>query len=169
MIWHKSNRGDKRALPLADRHYNRQKPGSPQFVPPGRCTVFLTKPADALWVTSWPFAKYTKHAWAGNWVNSLFRNESQHLSSKLIRKALAATRWHYHHTDSWKKHPEPDGLITFVDNSEVKSTNPGFCYLKAGFRRDGFTEGGLHALFIDLEDMPEPQEPAPMIREELVG
>lgn len=32
--WRLSWRADPRALPLADRHYNRQKIGSAQFVPP---------------------------------------------------------------------------------------------------------------------------------------
>ena len=67
MRWALSHRFDARALPLADRHYNRQKVGSPQFVPPGRCLVLLTEDARALWVTSWPFAEFTKHAWAGAW------------------------------------------------------------------------------------------------------
>lgn len=37
MIWMRSHRADPEVVPLADRHYNRQKPGSPQFAPPGRC------------------------------------------------------------------------------------------------------------------------------------
>ena len=90
MLWARSHRADKRALPLADRHYNRQKIGSPQFVPPGSCCVFLTPAADALWVTSAPIAAYVKHAWAGAWVCSLFRNESGHKASELIRDARAA-------------------------------------------------------------------------------
>src|SRR5207237_4162027 len=93
MIWMESHRADPRALPLADRHYNRRKVGSPQFVPPGRCVVLLTAKADALWVTSWPFAEYVRHAWAGAWVCSLFRNESSALSSELITEAVAATRF----------------------------------------------------------------------------
>lgn len=55
MNWRLSHRADKAALPLADRHYNRQKQWTPQFVPPGRCLVFLTSGKDALWVSSWPF------------------------------------------------------------------------------------------------------------------
>lgn len=39
MNWRLSHRFDPRALPIADSHYNRQKPGTPQFVPPGRCLV----------------------------------------------------------------------------------------------------------------------------------
>ena len=94
MRWALSHRFDARALPLADRHYNRQKVGSPQFVPPGRCLVLLTEDARALWVTSWPFAEFTKHAWAGAWVCSAFRNEAPdlYLSSDLVREAVAATR-----------------------------------------------------------------------------
>jgi len=138
-------------LPLADRHYNRQKVGSPQFVPPGRCVVLLTKPASALWVTSWPFAEYTRHEWGGAWVNSLFRNESPHLSSDLIREAVAATR------HVWG--PPREGLITFVDAGKVKSANPGFCYLKAGFVRVGKTKGGLLAFRMAPEDMPPAEAP----------
>ena len=41
MIWEKSNRFDQRAREIADRHYNRQKPGTPQFVPPGRVPGYV--------------------------------------------------------------------------------------------------------------------------------
>lgn len=148
MRWTLSWRADPAALPLANRHYNRQNPDSDQFVPPGRCTVLLTRDADAVWVTSWPFAEYVKHAWAGAWVNSLFRNESDHLSSELIREAVAATR------ARWQ--PPPQGIVTFVDERHVRSTNPGYCYLKAGFARVGKTAGGLHALQMLPAAMPAP-------------
>ena len=150
--WTRSHRADKRALPLADRHYNRQKVGSPQFVPPGRCVVLLTPEADALWITSWPFAEYVKHAWAGAWVCSCFRNESPHLSSELIREAVAATR------SLWE--PPPLGMVTFVDTTKTRhKRDPGRCYRKAGFKPCGFTKGGLVALQMLPEDMPEPIAP----------
>lgn len=145
--WMASSRGDKRALPLADRHYNRQKIGSPQFVPPGRCIVLLTADADALWVTSWPFAEYVKHAWAGAWVNSLFRNESPHLSSELIREAIQKTR------ETWE--PPPLGIITFIDTKQVrKKRDFGRCYRKAGFTHVGWTKSGLMAWQMKPEEMP---------------
>lgn len=56
--WQKRHRFDVDARRVADRHYNRQKVGSPQFVPPGRCLVLYAP--RLLWVTSWPFAKYVK-------------------------------------------------------------------------------------------------------------
>lgn len=58
--WRRSDRADPAALILADRHYSRQKPGTPQFVQPGRCLVLVTEDRTALWVTSWPFAEYVK-------------------------------------------------------------------------------------------------------------
>ena len=106
MIWSLSDRADPDCLPLADRHYNRQTPGSPQFVPPGRCLVL--KAPEAVWVTSWPFAEYVKHAWAGAMVNSLFRKEGDGLASDYIRDACAVTRAH------WPDLPAL-GMVTFVD------------------------------------------------------
>jgi len=35
--WQRSYRADPRAARIADRHYNRQRVGAAQFVPPGRC------------------------------------------------------------------------------------------------------------------------------------
>lgn len=153
MIWRESNRADPRAVRLADRHYNRQKIGSPQFVPPGRCFVLLSACGRAVWVTSWPLADYVKHAWAGAWVNSIFRNEGAGLSSELIRQAVAATRWR------WPSVPEL-GIVTFVDRAKVRGKrDPGYCYIKAGFRNVGQTKGGLVALQLLPSDMPEPSKP----------
>jgi hypothetical protein len=153
MEWWLSHRADKRALPIADRHYNRQKPGTPQFVPPGRCLVLLTASADALWVTSWPYARFVRHAWAGAWVCSCFRNESGILSSDLISQAVAATRWR------WPDVPSL-GMVTFVDPRQVRRKRDwGRCYRRAGFVHVGETAGGLIALRLCLADMPPPAPP----------
>ena len=113
MIWHQSNRADPRARVIADRHYNRQKPGTPQFVPPGRCCVLYaeTNGGKALWVTSFPLAQYVKHAWAGAWVCSAFRNEGADIASELIRDAVAATR-------AYLGEPPELGMITFIDTEK---------------------------------------------------
>jgi hypothetical protein len=158
MRWIPSHRFDRRALPLADRHYNRRKIGSPQFVPPGRCVVLLTEHADALWTTSWPFAKYVRHAWPGAWVNSLFRNESSAVASELIREAIAVTR-------SVFGDPPPLGIVTFVSPRHVQpvvrrgETIYGYCYLKAGFTHVGFTKGGLWAWQMLPDAMPAAHAP----------
>jgi hypothetical protein len=147
--WQRSHRFDPRAAAIADRHYNRRKIGSPQFVPPGRNVVFRHGD-DALWVTSWPFAEYVKHEWAGAWVNSLFRNESDRLSSELIREAIA-------HTLAYWPEPPDLGLVTFVNVDKVRhKRDPGRCYLRAGFHYAGWTKGGLRALVLERADMPAP-------------
>jgi hypothetical protein len=166
MHWETSHRFDRRALPLADRHYNRRKVGSPQFVPPGRCVVLLTPAHDAVWVTSWPFAQYVKHAWPGAWVNSLFRNESVALSSDLIVQGVAATR------HAWADVP-PLGLVTFVDPRFVSGffrRTPtgrvlewGYSYQQVGFvpaRPHCWTKGGKFALQLFPCDMPAACPPA---------
>lgn len=151
MDWTLSYRADPAVVPLADRHYNRQSIGSPQFAPPGR--AFVLKRHDAFWITSWPFAEYVRHAWAGAWVCSAFRNEGPILSSELIRQAVAATRWY------WPDVPAL-GMITFVDTAKVRRKRDwGRCYRKAGFEPVGFTAGGLVALQMVAAAMPECEAP----------
>lgn len=157
MIWRESHRADPFSREIADRHYNRQKVGSPQFVPPGRCLVLKAENRDgrALWVTSWPFAEYVKHEWAGAWVCSAFRNERAGIASIMIREAVAATRAKYPDT------PEI-GMITFLDRRKVRPTivrgreTWGRTWEMAGFRHVGETKGGLMALQLLPDNMPEP-------------
>lgn len=160
MLWRKSHRGELRSRLIADRHYNRQKVGSPQFVPPGRCLVLYagTATGQAFWVTSWPFAEYVKHAWAGAWVCSAFRNEGAGRASDLIRQALSATRF-------LMGEPPDIGMITFIDRNKVKPTKCrgkdtwGWTYKQAGFHEAGETKGGLLALQILPDSMPPPRRP----------
>jgi hypothetical protein len=114
--------------------------------------VPLPVDAGALWVTSYPFAQYVRHAWAGAWVNSLFRNESDYRASDLIRQALIETKL------EWT--PPPLGMVSFVDPKHVPpvrrrgETIYGYCYLMAGFKHVGFTKGGLWAWQILRHEMP---------------
>ncbi len=148
MPWHLSNRADPRGAALADRHYSRKTPGAAQFTPPGRCVVLITEAGNALWVSSWPYAEYVKHAWRGAWLCSLFRNESQVLSSTLITQAVAATRW------QWGE-PPALGMVTFVDTAQVRhKRDPGRCFRKAGWQQVGLTKGGLVVLQLLPCDMP---------------
>lgn len=158
MIWELSHRSYPAARVLADRHYSRQSVGATGFVPPGRCVVLLSTCRRAYWTTSWPFAEYTKHDWAGAWVNSAFRSEGAGVASEMIVQAVAATR------HIWPTPPDL-GMITFIDTAKVKPTyrrgKPtwGYCYIKAGFEEVGYTRGGLLALQLTVERMPKP-EPA---------
>lgn len=153
MIWERSDRFDDKARIIADAHYNRQKVGSPQFVPPGRCLVLYgaTETGRAFWVTSWPFGEYVRHAWPGAWICSAFRNEGAGLSSQLIRDAVAATR-------AYMGEPPEIGMVTFVDRSKVRGKKHfGYCYRMAGFEPCGETKGGLLALQLRPDAMPPPK------------
>jgi len=152
-LWQVSWKADPLGAAIADRHYSRRTPGAPQFVPPGRSLV-LTRP-DALWVTSWPEAVYTRHEWPGAWVCSAFRNEGPTLSSELITDAVAATRWRFPNV--------PDlGMITFVDETKIRhKRDPGRCFRRAGFVPIGRTKDrDLLVLQLVPEAMPQALAPA---------
>jgi len=56
--------------------------------------------------------------------------------------------------------PPELGMVTFVDPKKTRhKRDPGRCFIKAGFKRVGMTEGGLIALQLLPADMPEPLEP----------
>lgn len=160
MIWQASHRADPFAREIADRHYNRQKIGSPQFVPPGSCAVFKAETATgrAFWVTSAPFAQYVRHAWAGAWVCSAFRNEGAGKASDMIREALAATKAALGESPAL-------GMVTFINRKCVRPIKRrgadvwGWTWLLCGFRHVGETAGGLMALQILPDAMP-PASPA---------
>jgi hypothetical protein len=146
MIWQKVKRTDQRARELADRHYNRQSVGSPHFTPPGRTLVLYAENENgkAFWVTSFPFAEYVKHEWAGAWICSAFRNEGAGIASEMILDAVSATRAHF-------GEPPPLGMVTFIDTKKVTPIlrhgreHWGYTYELAGFRHVGYTKGGLMA------------------------
>lgn len=153
-LWTLSNSCDPNARILADRRYNRQKPGTRRFAPPGRRLVLLAKDRTAFWVTSWPFAEYVKHAWPGAWVCSAFRNEGETLSSTLIREAVSISRWRWSETPS-------QGMITFVTAEKVRPKRDfGRCFLRAGFVPVGKTKEGLLAFQMLPDAMPEALSPA---------
>src|SRR6266545_3837164 len=119
---------------------------------PGRCVVLLTDDADALWVTSWPFPEFVRHAWAGSMLCTLFRREPgcPHRASDLIVAAVAATRARWPHIP-------PQGMVTFIDPAKVRrKRDPGRCFRRAGFTPVGHTASGLVALQLRPADFPAP-------------
>jgi hypothetical protein len=141
-MWVRTNRADPLAAALADRHYSRQKPGTRQFVQPGRCLVLVTPDYDALWVTSWPYEQYVlRKLYPGAWTCSLFRNEGEILSSDLIRAAIVETIAYF-------GDPPEHGFITTVRPDKVRhKRDPGRCFRKVGFQPIGFTADGKQIVF----------------------
>lgn len=129
MYWVKTLDGDGFARLLADRHYSRKSKGANLFVGPGEKMVLVTLNYDALFV--WRKALLREDNQKGVEC-ALFRNESDVLSSELIREAvgLAFERWH------------GERLFTYVADAKVRSVNPGCCFMKAGWRRCGRNKDG---------------------------
>ena len=149
-----SRRFDQEARKIADRHYSRQKVGTPDFVGNGKPLVLLAPhdgPATALWVTLWQ--PYVRHAWTDCWQCTLFRNEGAGLSSELITEAVAAT------CAIWGDPPK-NGFLTFIDQDKTKpKRHPGYCYRMAGWIEDGKTKNGLIALRLPVGAFPGPVMP----------
>lgn len=141
--WWITRDGDLDCLALYERHYSAYRyadgRGRRLFVGPGEKLVLRTESADAMFV--WRrflddcIDQRTGDRQQG--VNcSIFRNEGRILSSNLVAQAdrIADVVWpscrHY----------------TYVDREKIESTNPGFCFLAAGWRRAGMTKGGLIVL-----------------------
>ena len=135
-IWYLTRDGDYCCLELYRRHYSSRKykdgrrPG--KFVGPGQQIVLRTWEGDAVFV----WRKFTDRSGQKGVNCSLFRNESKHKSSVLIRQAdqIADFAW------PGERH------YTYVNAKSIRSTNPGFCFIKAGWRRCGKTKGGLIVL-----------------------
>lgn len=126
--WQLRDHCDAAACALADRHYSRRRPRSGQIGPPGRKLVMVTPCERAVWLTHWPFAEIALDG-LDAWRCTIFRNEGAGLSSELIREAMALTE------ECWGTRPR-DGWITWIDPRKIASTNPGFCFLAAGWHRD---------------------------------
>jgi hypothetical protein len=121
--------------------------------------VVVSADKTAVWVTNWQRCRLD--GWVGAWTNPIFRKEGDGVASEMIRHAVAHTR------DRWPEVPHL-GLVTFIDPRHVRSRNPGYCYLMAGFRRVGRTAKGLHVLQLAPEEMPDP-EPVPGAQAPLFG
>lgn len=131
--WYITKDGDKSCLELYERHYSayhyRDGRKRSQFVGPGEHIVLRTGDTDAVFV----WRKFIDDSGQDGVNCAVFRNEGKLLSSVLIRQAdtVADFAW------PGERH------YTFVNPEAVRSTNPGFCFMAAGWRRCGMTKSGL--------------------------
>lgn len=130
MIWEVTNKFDKRCALLADGHYSRRKPGSPQFMPPGE-TLVLTAPGAVFgWWRPHPRSGIVAMNGLDGWTCTIFRNTSDVLSSEMILEAEV-------HLLRSERGCGPDGMLSYVWDRKVRSVNPGYCYKIAGWSRRG--------------------------------
>ncbi len=146
--WIEVKDGDDRARALMCRHYSARHYTDGRkrtlFVGPGEKMVLLTEDCAALFV----WRKFIDDAQPKQeGVNcAVFRNEGQLLSSELIREACEM---------AWQRWPG-ERLYTYVNSKKIKSTNPGYCFLRAGFKKCGTTKGGLVSLQVETNSTIKP-------------
>lgn len=152
--WTEVRDGDPTAALLMSRHYSARaaRLAAPESIPlilgPGEKLVLVSACGRALFA----WRRFIDHADDGSGRPqtgvscSVFRNEGAGLSSTLIRSAsiIAAARW-----------PAERRQYTFVDPQRVASSNPGWCFIRAGWRPCGYTRGGLRIL--ELLDVRAPE------------
>ena len=130
--WLHAQDGDPRAYALFRRHYStlayksRPRGAERRFCGPGEKMVLLTPDCNALFV----WRKFVDKSGQQGINCAIFRNEGPQLSSELI---LAAERL------AWQRWPEAR-LYTYVNPRKVRSSNPGYCFKKAGWRVAGQTK-----------------------------
>lgn len=131
--WRVCKDGDPAGIELYERHYScyQYKDGRDRklFIGPGFKIVLITEDCDALFA----WRKFISDDDQDGVNCAVFRNESSILSSQLILEAerVAWCRW------------PGDRLYTYVSATAVNSTNPGFCFQKAGWTKCGKSKSGL--------------------------
>jgi hypothetical protein len=142
-LWWLTRDGDAACLALYEKHYSAHRYADGRvrklFAGPGQKVVLRSESGDAFFV----WRKFidgcldprTGEPQAGVSC-AAFRNEGAYRSSDLVRQAdaIADCLW------SDRRH------YTYVNPQRLRSTNPGCCFRRAGWRRCGFTKGGLIVL-----------------------
>ena len=131
--WYLTKDGDLSCLAMYHRHYSRRKYKDGRkpklFCGPGEKIVLRTRLADAVFV----WKKFIDASGQKGINCSIFRNESRILASNLIKQADKIADF------CWPR----ERHYTYVNAKKVRGTNPGFCFISAGWNRCGTTKGGL--------------------------
>lgn len=136
-FWLPVKDGDERAAALYRSHYSchqyadgrRSRYGYRNrflIVGPGEKMLLMTVNCDALFA----WRKFIDDSGQQGINCAIFRNESPFQSSAMILEAeqLAWSRW------------PGERFYTYVDSSRIRSTNPGWCFQMAGWRKCGRTK-----------------------------
>jgi hypothetical protein len=134
--WILAQDGEPELKVLYDRHYSSRhyKDGRKpkKFCGPGEIIVLTLPDRTALFV----WRKFKDDSGQRGINCAIFRNESEIKSSDLIREACAIAH------KCWPG----ERLYTYVRAAAVKSRNPGFCFICAGWKHCGRTKGKLFIL-----------------------
>lgn len=143
MYWIVTTDGNKKAKALYERHYSRNPITAGRkttlFVGPGQKMVLITVDGKALFV----WRKFHDRSGQTGVNCAVFRNETTVLSSTLI---LEAEQF------AWQRWPG-QRLYTYVNPAKIKSTNPGYCFLMAGWHKTGQVTK-VHHLIVLAKERP---------------
>jgi hypothetical protein len=132
-LWYTVRDGNPIALELYLRHYScrHYKDGRERklFCGPGEKLILLSMNNTALFV----WRKFINDGGQEGVNCAVFRNEGEIKSSELILEAvkIALRRW-----------PQ-ERFYTYVNPKKVRSSNPGYCFIAAGWKKVGKSKGGL--------------------------
>ena len=127
-----TNHFDQECRVLADRHYSRRTVGARQFLNSGRKLVLRDALGDVVFGWLYPLPELRMDGQDG-YNCAIFRNESARRSSDIIREAEAAA------VEKWG----PNRFYTYVDPAKIRSSNPGYCFQCAGWKKIGRSKHGL--------------------------
>lgn len=136
--------GDKACLALYERHYSAYRYADgrvrTRFVGPGERIVLRTAAGDACFV----WRKFISADGQQGINCAVFRNESESRSSSLIRQAcrIADAVW------------PGSRYFTYVNPDKVRSRNPGYRFIAAGWRKCGVTSRRGLLIFELMPDAP---------------
>lgn len=128
--WVEVKDGNDTARAIFDRHYSRKRYADGRlpllFVGPGEKMVLMTPDARAIFA----WRRFISGDGQEGINCAIFRNEGAGLSSDLVIAAdkLADERW------PGQRH------FTYVNPRKVRSANPGYCFIRAGWRKCGVTK-----------------------------
>lgn len=146
--WRAVKDGDPQAFALYQRHYSfyqyadgrRERYGYRNrrlIVGPGEKIVLLGE--DGLALCCWRRGSDASSTGERRVYCTVFRNESPHRASDLLREAMVI---------AWQRWPG-ERLWTYVDASKVQSEIPGYCFRYARWKHVGETKKGLLISTID--------------------
>ena len=127
-----TNPTDTECRMLADRHYSRRTVGARDFVGNGRKLVLRDTYGDVVFAWLWAADEWRLEKQTG-YNCTIFRNESKRLSSDIILEAEQAAFSYW----------GPNRVFTYVNGKKIRSTNPGYCFQKAGWIKSGLSKSGL--------------------------
>ncbi len=121
---------DPEMLELSARHYSRKNYKAKKIGGPARSILLRNNEGTVLFLWQWP-KDGTRWDKQNGYNCVMFRNESKRLSSEIILEAedYVMRKW------------GPNRFYTYVDASKV-SSNPGYCFKKAGWKRVGISGSG---------------------------